>query len=47
MSYTNKQIDEFIGENLEACFGICKAWGLDIVSVNDLRQAGEYLLDQI
>ena len=47
MSYTNEQIDKFIGENLEACFGICEAWGLDIASVNDLRQAGEYLLDQI
>lgn len=47
MSYTNEQIDKFIGENLEACFGICEAWELDIVSANDLRQAGEYLLNQI
>ena len=47
MTYTNEQIDMFISENLEACFDLCKAWGLDIVSVNDLRQAGEYLLDQI
>ena len=45
--YQQEKIDEFIGENLEACFGICEAWGLDIVSVHDLRQAGEYLLDQI
>ena len=47
MSYTNEQIDKFIGENLEACFAICEAWGFDIVSISDLIQAGEYLLDQI
>ena len=47
MTYTNEQIDMFIGENLEACFGICEAWKLDVITAHDLRQAGEYLLDQI
>ena len=47
MSYTNEQLDEFIELNYNACVGICQAWCLEITGIEDLRQAAEYLIDQI
>lgn len=47
MNYTTEQIDKFLKENLEICIGLCREWKLEILDINDLRQASEYLLDQI
>lgn len=45
--YTNEQLDEFIKNNRSSCEGLCEAWGLEILSDAELRQAAEYLLNQI
>jgi len=47
MNFTNEQLDEFIKNNYEHCKGLCDAWHLEIKSIEDLRQAADYLLNQI
>jgi hypothetical protein len=45
--YSEKQLLGFIQDNLNRVIDLCDAWGLDILSIEDLKQAGEYLLNQI
>lgn len=47
MSFTNEQLDKFIQNNHDRCVGLCEAWHLEIKSIEDLRQAADYLLNQI
>ena len=47
MSFTNEQLDQFIQDNHEHCVGLYEAWHLEIKSIEDLRQAADYLLNQI
>lgn len=47
MQFTNEQLDKFIENNYEHCVGLCEAWHLEIKTIEDLRQAAEYLLNQI
>lgn len=47
MSFTNEQLDQFIQDNHDCCVGLCEAWHLEIKSIEDLRQAADYLLNQI
>lgn len=47
MSFTNEQLDQFIQDNHDRCVGLCEAWHLEIKSIEDLRQAADYLLNQI
>ena len=47
MNFTDEQLDEFIELNYDRCIGLCEAWHLEIKSQTDLRQAAEYLLNQI
>lgn len=47
MNFTNEKLDQFIKNNYERCVGLCEAWHLEIKSIGELRQAADYLLNQI
>lgn len=47
MEFTDEELDKFISENRSACEGLCEAWKLEIKSIEDIRQAADYLLNQI
>ncbi len=47
MNFTNEKLDQFIKNNYERCVGLCEAWQLEIKTIEELRQAAEYLLNQI
>ena len=45
--FTPERLDLFIKNNYDKCKGLCEEWQLEIETIEDLRQAAEYLLNQI